>query len=178
MNDAVRRLVLKNRRLGHKLNATNWSSKKTISEYKIASKNCKDAILSRVREYETEISSDKRNPKRLFSYASFQKRVKVGVSALTNAKGQTVTEGKAMAEALNEQFKSAFTEEDDADPPDFPRRTETKMLDRDFGEAEILELLNKLDAWKSPGDDGVHPYVLKNFLTLFLSLFCFYLGDR
>ena len=167
MNDAVRRLVLKKRRLGHKLNATNWSSKKTISEYKIASKNCKDAIHARVREYETEISSDKRNPKRLFSYASFQQRVKVGVSALTNATGQTVTEGKAMAEALNEQFKSVFTEEDDADPTDFLSLSETKMLDRDFSEAEILELLNKLDAWKSPGDDGVHPYVLKKLSNSF-----------
>jgi hypothetical protein len=106
----------------------------------------------------------KKNRKLLYSYINDQKKVKDSIRCLIN-NGVQITDKLDIAECLNEQFCTVFTEPCSA--KDFP--TIEAITDKtcniqleNFSPTHIQNELCKLDVDKSPGGDGIHPFVLKN----------------
>ena len=94
----------------------------------------------------------KRNPKAIFSYVNSKLKTKTGIAYLDSEK----------AEALNEFFSDAFTEEDTSNIPSFHTEDIRKPLEElKITEEKVKERLESLNPHKSPGPDGLHPRVLK-----------------
>jgi hypothetical protein len=105
-------------------------------------------------------------PKLLYSYVKKKQNVKPQLRGLKKYAGQQITDGKIMAEMLNDQFKSVFISETNTIMPTFEDRTANVCDESTWHTAssanKIIALLQKLDGSKAIGDDGVHPMVLKN----------------
>ena len=131
-------------------------------QYKEVAKLVKQRMRKAVQEYERSLAEDKVNPKRIYHYIKMRQRVKQGLSALQEADGM-ITDPTAIVNSINEHFASCFV----AEPPglampDFPPRTEATLHDCPFIVEDVVQRLTKLDASKSPGDDGVYAAVLKH----------------
>ena len=103
----------------------------------------------------------KRNPKAIFSYVNSKLKTKTGIADLDIETGKATTDNEK-AEALNEFFSDAFTEEDTSNVPSFHTEDIRKPLEElKIIEEKVNERLESLNPHKSPGPDGLHPRVLK-----------------
>ena len=103
----------------------------------------------------------KRNPKDIFSYVNSKLKTKTGIADLDIETGKATTDSEK-AEALNEFFSDAFTEEDASNIPSFHTEYIRKPLEElNITEEKVKERLESLNPHKSPGPDGLHPRVLK-----------------
>ena len=66
-----------------------------------------------------------------------------------------------VAETLNRFFESTFTREDVSSVPVPSSASEASICDDDITESIVLQKLMEVKVNKSPGPDGLHPYVLK-----------------
>ncbi|XP_065650973.1 uncharacterized protein LOC136079180 [Hydra vulgaris] len=123
MNKEVLAMIKQKKQLGNYLSATNWRSATLIREYRKLRSQVQKACKRRVRVFEAQLASDKRNPKRVYAYAKAQQNVHVSISAISNAKRETLTEGIHIANRLNEHFKSVFVDDSKSSQlPIFERR--------------------------------------------------------
>lgn len=176
-NSDIEKLVKNKRSLWHANQRVKWKSTALFCEYKQARNELSKRIRSAVRTHELSIAKDKSNPRRLFAYANSKQSSRNGISAIKDLHGETQTDPKAMANALNEQFSSVFTR-NTATHPDFDQRSFDSALERVSFDAGVLsERLAKLDRYKSRGADGVSPYVLKECSTAF-AIPLFFLFER
>ena len=104
----------------------------------------------------------KRNPKAsIFRYVNSKLKTKTGITDLDIITGKATTDSEK-AEALNEFFSDAFTEEDTSNIPSFHTEDIRKPLEElKITEEKVKERLESLNPHKSPGPDGLHPRVLK-----------------
>ena len=103
----------------------------------------------------------KRNPKAIFSYVNSKLKTKTGIADLDIETGKATTDSEK-AEALNEFFSDTFTEEDTSNIPSFHTEDIRKPLEElKIAEEKVKERLESLNPHKSPGQDGLHPRVLK-----------------
>ncbi|XP_065675561.1 uncharacterized protein LOC136091777 [Hydra vulgaris] len=134
-----------------------------IREYRKLRSQVQKACKRCVRVFEAQLASDKSNPKRVYAYAKAQQNVHVSISAISNAKGETLTEGIHIANRLNEHFKSVFVDDSKSSQlPIFERR----HYQEDLGDITInfeatLAYLKGLNPNKSIGTDNISPKVLK-----------------
>ncbi|XP_065675658.1 uncharacterized protein LOC136091872 [Hydra vulgaris] len=163
MNKEVLAMIKQKKQLGNYLSATNWRSATLIREYRKLRSQVQKACKRRVRVFEAQLASDKSNPKRVYAYAKAQQNVHVSISAISNAKGETLTEGIHIANRLNEHFKSVFVDDSKSSQlPIFERR----HYQEDLGDITInfeatLAYLKGLNPNKSIGADNISPKVLK-----------------
>ena len=76
----------------------------------------------------------------------------------------TLTSSDAdIADTLNQQYSSVFTEENTSNIPDIPPKLlSTQQLQSfDISEEDVMKELKLLQPNKSPGVDGIHPRVLR-----------------
>ena len=103
----------------------------------------------------------KRNPKAIFSYVNSKLKTKTGIADIDIDTGKATTDSE-QAEALNEFFSDAFTEEYTRIIPSFHTEDARKPLEElKFTEEKVKERLESSNPHKSPGPDGLHPRVLK-----------------
>ena len=85
-----------------------------------------------------------------------------------------ITSDKEKAEMFNRYFSSVFVTEDVTHKPDKLYVSSSQFLQNvDFSQDDILQLLLKINACKSPGPDNIHLLVLKECaaeLSLLLSV--------
>jgi len=73
-----------------------------------------------------------------------------------------ITADKEKAEMFNKYFSSVFVTEDVTHMPDKLDVSASQFLENvNFSQDDILQLLLKINACKSPGPDNIHPRVLK-----------------
>ena len=103
----------------------------------------------------------KRNPKDIFSYVNSKLKTKTGIADLDIETGKATTDSEK-AEALNEFFSDAFTEEDTSNIPSFHTEDIRKPLEElKITDENVKERRESLNPHKSPRPDGLHPRVLK-----------------
>ena len=100
---------------------------------------------------------------------------------LKDKEGKLVADSKEIAEMLNAQFKSVFSQETLEPLPDFKTRTKVSIDKQKILESlnlgDIERRLKSLKEHKSMGIDGIHPKILREcasasarpLLTLFVS---------
>ncbi len=98
--------------------------------------------------------------KALWSYIKGLKKDKVGISSL-NFNGKQVDLPKDKAEALSEQYKSVFTDEDLTNIPDKGHSPYATMPDITVTAKGVYELLKKLNPKKAVGPDNISTRILK-----------------
>ncbi|XP_065651291.1 uncharacterized protein LOC136079480 [Hydra vulgaris] len=164
MKKEVLAMIKQKKQLGNYLSATNWRSATLNREYKKLRSQVQKTCKRRVRVFEAQLASDKSNPKRVYAYAKAQQNVHVSISAISNAKGETLTEGIHIANRLNEHFKSVFVDDSKSSQlPIFERR----HYQEDLGDITInfeatLAYLKGLNPNKSIGADNLVQRYLKN----------------
>ena len=136
----------------------------------------RDAIDNHLDRRETEkraVATFKENPKFFFSYAmkSFSK-IKSSITLLHGKSGKIVTDRKGIADTLQEQFCSVFSEPNCQEkvPPNFPvpdvKSPDTEVL---VTAEDILEAIKDIKIWNLPQDLTVfQPFCSKNVLNAYL----------
>lgn len=153
----------------HSCRRTKWRNLELVHEYKKIRNELRKLIRKKLSSYELDISKDKKNPRRLFAYVNSKQRTKLGVSAILDKMGETHTEGRQVANVLNDKFGSVFTQDLDESPlPGFENQFFEMPLDLiQISEYKVFKQLEKLDRHKSPGVYGVSPFVLRECAKAF-----------
>jgi hypothetical protein len=135
-------------------------------EYRDASKKAEKALKELVSSYEHELAAKlKQNPKLFCSYVHQKQNTNESVRLLQSKHGEFVYDRVQIAELLNENFSSIFTIDDDLEHPQFGQKTNLNCEETPsaiFKLIDVKQRLQKLNAFKSCGIDGVHSSVLKN----------------
>jgi Reverse transcriptase (RNA-dependent DNA polymerase)/Endonuclease-reverse transcriptase len=107
----------------------------------------------------------KDRPKRFYGYMRGLQSVKDNISALRRADGTVTGSDKETADELASCFQQMFTKEDiEGRGNQGPATSETpewQDSDVDFSVQSVLRKLQKINADKAAGPDGVHPMFLK-----------------
>ena len=75
---------------------------------------------------------------------------------------KTVTVGKEIANALNDQFQSVFVDESsNSELPEFKKRTYETISDISFWPEKVVEYLINMKPDKSQGNDNIHPFIVQ-----------------
>ena len=128
----------------------------------------KEEINKRIDEKESKaIEKIKSNSKYFYSYAKQLAKVKSSISMLYNESGTIVTDSKGMADILQNQFSSVFSNPHcpDIKEPSFPSPHITSpMTDYRITLTDdvITQAIKKIHADSSPGPDGIPVILLKN----------------
>ena len=102
----------------------------------------------------------KDNPKVFWSYVKSLRREDMGVADLEN-NGQIVSESKAKADILNNQFASVFTSESSGDLPDLGDSPYKQIAPLIISNDGVVKQLKNLKANKAQGPDEIPPWFLK-----------------
>ena len=148
--------------LFHKNLITKWKHADLVLKFKSIRAVAKKLIKRRKIEFEMDLASDKKNPKRLYSYINSKIKINTSIDSMyhDNFSQNNHTD---IANILNNQFQSVFNVDSSDTPlPDFPLRTEHTIGSFVISFDTVFDLLNKLDPNKSSGCDMVHSFVLKH----------------
>ena len=112
INTAIKKAIRRKQRAHKKAKETN--KKKDLDRYRKLQKEVKLLIKQSHQRYLEEIVSDdyKTNNKKFWSYIKSKKQDSVGVAPLKNKDGYLNSTNIQKAKILNEQFRTAFTDED------------------------------------------------------------------
>ena len=160
MNKELMRNIKKKKALWHQNMASNWKCAQLSDEYKQINKDITKLTRATIREFEENLANDKKNPKRLFLYVNSRQKVKTQINSL-RVQNTTLTDGKEIANALNNQFQSVFVDDSgNNELPEFKKRTNESISDIAFGPEKVYEYLKKIKPDKSQGNDKIHPFVI------------------
>ena len=112
-------------------------------------------------------SNDIETKKRFWSYVKAKSTQTSNVAPL-KINGRLVTDAKERAEALNQQFQKAFSEESSCSAEDFTSRTGLSVDEEGqcntitITEEGVRKLLKALNPAKAPGPDGISPRLLRD----------------
>ena len=108
--------------------------------------------------------SDKKNSpsigKKFWTYIKSKRKDNVGISSL-NSGNTEITDNKAKAEILSNQFKAVFTDEDIDTIPDMDSNGVSEIDPPEFQTKGIVSLLRNINTKKASGLDGISCWVLK-----------------
>jgi len=107
------------------------------------------------------------NPKFFYSYAKSLSQIRSSINMLFDNDESIITDTKKMADLLQEQFSSVFSDPDSPDvkDPSFPTPViehPQEIEDFEISEEIILSAIKEINADSAPGPDGVPPILLKN----------------
>ena len=108
-------------------------------------------------------SASKENPKEFYAYVNSRKPIKNNISPLKDSDGNLVTKDSEKAELMNKYFTSVFTIEDLAiiPEPTIIYRGPNPLDKISFTLDDIKKKIKKLDKFKAPGPDDIHPREIK-----------------
>ena len=128
----------------------------------------KEAINSHLdsREHKA-VSKIKSNPKFFYSYAKSFSQTKSGVTMLFNADKQITTDPKVMADILQGQFSSVYSDPNAASvkPPTFDPPSITKPFAEyslSFSDEDIKAAIKELKSDSAAGPDGIPALLIKS----------------
>ena len=106
---------------------------------------------------------DTPKPEKIKKFWSFVKSLKKDAYGITSLRenGILKTDTKEKANICNRQFQSAFTREDDSDPPSKGASPFSSMGDITVDPKGVAKLLDGLNVHKASGPDGLNARVLK-----------------
>ncbi len=142
--------------------ATGWENEPLVHQYRVLNRRVGKVSSICRKSFEKDLASDRQNYKRLFAYVNKKQKVKPRLTCLKDATGRAVSDPVEIANVLNRQFQSVFVQEGDGQLPDFEQRSQSLISNANVTVYDIFMRLQKLDGTKSPGEDKVHPHVLKN----------------
>ena len=133
-----------------------------VEQYKFARGRSAKLVKSSTKEYEMSLATDKKNPKRLFSYINSKQSTRVGIMAMNDTDDETRTNSTDIANVLNNHFGSVFVKDAHEEVlPVFELPSPPNVLEYIKIERQVVK--NKLESLvkhKAIGVDGVSPYVL------------------
>ncbi len=106
----------------------------------------------------------KSTQKRFWTYVKYKtKGQHSSIPSLKKQTGELVSDSKDKANLLNTHFQSIFSKENIDDTAKLPMKTDQKfsLTDITLSKSGILNLINNLNKYKSPGPDGISPRLLK-----------------
>ena len=139
--------------------------KKLEDEIGLVTYEIKEAIVHHLDHGEKRaVDKIKVNPKYFYSYAKSFSKVKQSITALLNSDKKLVTERKELANILQQQFCSVFsdTHNPDKSPPTFtvpPLNIEDTELV--LTQDDIVEAISEIKLDSAPGPDGIPAVLLK-----------------
>ena len=120
--------------------------------------------VSNVFTFENDSSDpDTPKPEKIKKFWSFIKSLKKDTYGITSLRenGILKTDSKEKANICNRQFQSAFTREDDSDPPLKGASPFSSMEDITVDPKGVTKLLDRLNVHKASGPDRLNARVLK-----------------
>ena len=132
--------------------------------------SCQKELRKSLNKAEQEFVSDhlttamKENKKQFWSYMKKMGKSEGGVADLL-VNNKIVSDGQRKAEALNTQFASVFTREDQSSIPSLGTSTIPSIPELVIHEGGVLKQLQELLPNKAPGPDQIPPWFLKMFAT-------------
>ena len=120
--------------------------------------------VSNIFTYENDSSDpDTPKPEKIKKFWSFIKSLKKDAYGITSLRenGILTTDSKEKANICNRQFQSAFTRDDDSDPPSKGASPFSSMGDITVDPKGVTKLLDGLNIHKASGPDGLNARVLK-----------------
>ena len=120
--------------------------------------------VSNIFTFENDSSNpDTPKPEKIKKFWSFVKSLKKDAYGITSLRenGILKTDTKEKANICNRQFQSAFTREDDSDPPSKGASPFSSMGDITVDPKGVTKLLDGLNVHKASGPDGLNARVLK-----------------
>ena len=165
MNTEIAKLVAEKKRLFFACRASSSQTRKAAAAaYNKHCKLLKKKIKQAVTTLEHSLADDKANPKRLFSYINSKTSARAPISRLRRRDGTLATDGVDIANALNAQFESVFTQEDPSTTPVLPRAVNADQCVSALSVTpfEVEQRLRCLETSKASGDDNVAAIVLKS----------------
>jgi len=163
----------KKKRLKARLNAL--ISNNGSAEHILALKNkvamicyeIKESIINNLNQKEqAAIGKVKSNPKFFYSYAKSFSKIKAGINMLFDSNGIVRTDPKNIADILQDQFSSVFSDPDSPDikEPQFDPPAREKLFTEysmEFGNEDILEAIKEIKTDSACGPDGIPAILLK-----------------
>ena len=139
--------------------------KQLEDEIGLISYEIKEAIIHHLDvEEKRAVERIKTNPKYFYSFAKSFSKVKHSISSLYNGKKELVTERKELANILQKQFSSVFSDPDCSDKS-FPNFTVPPLICSDtefmFTHEDIEDAISDIKLDSAPGPDGVPAILLK-----------------
>ena len=145
-----------------KLKSSGWKNEILVQQYKSTRNNVKKTSRDSVRKFEMELATDKKNPKKLFSYINIKKKVKQAISAIKNPHGNLIFDKLKVANILNGQFKLVFVVDNPNKAlPNFNKRSTQILNDIIIKYDEVKKRLENLNINKSQGVDKLHLFILQ-----------------
>ena len=120
--------------------------------------------VSNIFTFENDSSDpDTPKPEKIKKFWSFVKSLKKDAYGITSLRenGILKTDSKEKANICNRQFQSAFTREDDSEPPSKGASPFSSMGDITVDPKGVTKLLDGLNVHKASGPDGLNARVLK-----------------
>lgn len=159
LNHLIFKVIKKKRRLWD-----NYVANKTVAnydKYKVENNKVRHLITEARRKYENDIASA--NNKTFYTYVKRSLNSKVTSIALKDASGNIVDNPYHICEMFAQQFNKVFTLERDNAIPTLPnyQRTQNSIDTINFTPEGVLEAINSLKNYASPGTDGIPPVFLK-----------------
>ena len=114
------------------------------------------------REFEHKLAKEvKKNPKSFWNYVNSRLKCRTRIDDIEKADGTLTENGMEQAEAFNQYFCQVFTKEDTTEIPVPEYNFNGRVLeDLVITDEKILKKIRKLNRGKSPGPDGLHPWLL------------------
>ena len=135
-----------------------------FNQYKKAQRDTCKEVRRAKRLYENKIANNiNTDPKLYYRYARSKMDVKYGIGPLTDEDGNVISDNKDMAQVLNQYFTTVFTDENMDNIPESRClcRDENILKDVDVSYEAVLKKLEETDPEKAPGDDSIHPVILR-----------------
>ena len=161
INTSIRRAIRRKQRAHKKARRT--GKKRDADRYRRLQAEVRFEIRRASKQYmEDVVDNDfKTDSKRFWAYVKSKGQDTGGVSPLKDKDGFLKSDNLGKAEALSEQFKSAFTEEDTSSIPDKGPSPFPDMPPITVNEAGVRKLLQNLRPDKAAGPDAIPPFILK-----------------
>ena len=136
-----------------------------FARYKATVKECKKEIRKAKKKFESSIAKNG-NKKPFNSYIKSKTKSRISVGPLKQGE-ELITDNKQMADMLNTQFSSVFSNEDASHVPDCPDTSQGFKLENTyFDEETVRNKIKKIKVSASSGPDGISSKFLSEYADI------------